>query len=274
MDVIYLDELIALNALVDYLLLTLSARLALLPLRRGRYAAAALLGGLYAAAAAVFPAARGAGAALTVSLLLARVSFGGGRALRRGWGAFMALSALFAGAVYAGALLGGGDPGRGGPIAGLSLRLGLVSFGAVWACVRLGLACLQRQRAGGLQRVELRLGERRAALYALRDTGNGLADPVSGVRVLIADAGALSPLLGGRLPAPLLSDAAGLFRHLSEDAALAGRLRLLPYAAVGNPGALLVCLRPDAAAVDGTARRLLIGISPTPLGEGEYEAVY
>ena len=44
MDVIYADELVALNALIDYLLLVLSARAAELPVRRGRSALAGLLG--------------------------------------------------------------------------------------------------------------------------------------------------------------------------------------------------------------------------------------
>ena len=83
MDVIYADELVALNALIDYLLLVLSARAAELPVRRGRSALAGLLGGLYALAAAALPGwLRTAGAKLLVSLLMDRIlkkdSLGGG----------------------------------------------------------------------------------------------------------------------------------------------------------------------------------------------------
>ena len=50
MTVVYLDRVVLLNLAVDYLLLLATARLAGLPLRRGRLAQAAALGALYAAA--------------------------------------------------------------------------------------------------------------------------------------------------------------------------------------------------------------------------------
>ena len=50
MTVIYIDSVFVLNALMDYLLLLAAARLAGLPLRRGRYLLGALFGGAYAAA--------------------------------------------------------------------------------------------------------------------------------------------------------------------------------------------------------------------------------
>ena len=52
--VLYVDELAALNALVDYCLLAVTAQLGGLPLRRGRLALAALLGGVYAAGMLLF----------------------------------------------------------------------------------------------------------------------------------------------------------------------------------------------------------------------------
>ena len=50
MTVIYIDSVFVLIGLMVYLLLLCAARLAGLPLRRGRYALAALAGGAYAAA--------------------------------------------------------------------------------------------------------------------------------------------------------------------------------------------------------------------------------
>ena len=50
MTVVYLDRVVLLNLAVDYLLLLATARLAGLPLRRGRLALAAAPGALYAAA--------------------------------------------------------------------------------------------------------------------------------------------------------------------------------------------------------------------------------
>ena len=50
MTVVYLDSVFTLNTLMDYLLCLATARLAGIPLRRGRYLLAALAGGAYAAA--------------------------------------------------------------------------------------------------------------------------------------------------------------------------------------------------------------------------------
>ena len=46
MTVVYLDRVVLLNLAVDYLLLLATARLAVMPLRRGRQALAAPLGAL------------------------------------------------------------------------------------------------------------------------------------------------------------------------------------------------------------------------------------
>ena len=138
MDVIYADELVALNALIDYLLLLLAARAAELPLRRGRFALAGLLGGLYALAAAVGPGVLRTGAGkLLLSGLMCAVAFGCRREAWKGWGAFLGLSALFAGMVYAAALLSGRPAGPGSVTAGLSARLFLLCFALCRAAVRL-----------------------------------------------------------------------------------------------------------------------------------------
>ena len=78
---VYLDRVVLLNLLVDYLLLLTTARLAGIPLRRGRYALCGLLGGLYAGA--VFLPGWGFLAAAPVKIaagvLLALTAFGGER---------------------------------------------------------------------------------------------------------------------------------------------------------------------------------------------------
>ncbi len=268
MDVIYLDELWAVNALTDWLLLALTARLLGVPFPRWRGILAAALGGLYAAAC-VLPGLGGLAAPwwkLLASLGLCLTAFGA-EGLRRSWGAFLALSAGFAGTVLAAAMLSGLQLAPGGVMAGISLRLLGLCFGVCWAGVRLFLAGLARRREGRIMDAELRLGDRRVTLRVLRDTGNGLTDPVSGRPVLVADPDALFPLLGLRVPPETLSDAGALFALLSKQPVLVSRLRLVPYAAVGA-GGLLCCLRPDGANVDGREIRLLAAVSPTPIRGG------
>jgi len=274
MDVIYVDELWAINALTDYLLLTLTARLLGVPCRRGRFALAAALGGVYAAAA-VLPALgwlRAPGIKLAASLWLCWMAFGSGE-IWRSWAAFLALSAGFAGTVLAAVMLSGQRPAPGGVIAGASLRLLGLCYGICLAGVQGFLSGVARRREGRILRVELSLAGRRATLSALRDTGNALTDPVSARPVLIADADALSPLLGGPVPRELLADPSALFSFLSARPELVSRLGLVSYAAVGG-GGLLVCVRPDEALVDGRDTRLLAALSPTPLRARGCQAVF
>ena len=273
MDVIYVDELFFLNALIDYLLLLLSARLLGAPLRRVRFALAAALGGAYAVAAAVPTLGwlRVGGVKLALSLALAWTAFGGGKGLWRGWLVFLALSAGFAGAVFAAAMLAGQEAGR-AVLIRVNWRILFLSFGVCYAAVRFFLSRIPRQLERRLLRVEVRLLGRTVTLTALRDTGNSLIDPISGWGVVIADADALSPLFPVPLPKPPPEDAAALFRLLSQNAALRPRLRLIPYAALGQPGGLLVCFRPDGLTVDGTERQLMTAIAPTPF-HGEHDAI-
>lgn len=109
MTVVYLDRVVLLNLAVDYLLLLATARLAGLPLRRGRLALAAALGALYAAAVFLpgcrmlaHPACR-----LAAGVAVCRLAW---RRERRPW----RLTALFFSAVRGagGAAAGGRSGGR------------------------------------------------------------------------------------------------------------------------------------------------------------------
>ena len=268
MDVVYLDELWAVNALADCLLLALTARLLGVPPRRGRLALASALGGVYAAACVLpgLSALAAPGWKLLSSLGLCLAAFGT-EGLWRSWAAFLAMSAGFAGTVLAAAALSGLRLSPGGVMAGISLRLLGLCFAVCWAGVQLFLSGLARRREGRIMDAELTLRERRVTLRVLRDTGNALTDPVSGRPVLVADADALSPLLGVRVPPEILADAGALFTLLSQQPELASRLRLVPYAAIGA-GGLLCCVRPDGACLEGREIRLLAAVSPTPIRGG------
>ena len=131
MTVIYVDTLFLLNAVIDYLLILAAARLAGEPLRRGRFALGAALGGMYAVAIFLpglgflsHPLCRLASAALMML-----VSYGGSRRLLRQGVLFIALTCAFGGGVVAIGLLGG---------TGLALGNG-VFYSALdirWCCCR------------------------------------------------------------------------------------------------------------------------------------------
>ncbi len=273
MDIVYLDELLFLNLLTDYLLLLSAAVLRGLPLRRRRFAAGAAAGAAYAGVC-VLPGCRALGSPpvlLGVSALMAFIAYGR-RGFWRSWACLLALSAAFGGAVYGCSLLAGESRGRGG-VAGVSLRTLLLSFGVFYALLRLALQRALPKRRRAMAEVTLTLLGRSVRFTALRDTGNGLYDPVSGRHVLVAESRALESVLPPGLTAES-ADAPAFLRALEPWPELARRFRLVPYRAVGAVNGLLPCFRPDALLLDGEREELLVGVSPTCFSEqGEFQAI-
>ncbi len=276
MTVIYIDTLFLLNALVDYLLLLAAARLAGEPLRRGRFALGAALGGLYAVAIFLpglgflaHPLCRLASAAL---MLLA--AYGGSRRLLRQGVLFLALTCAFGGGVVAIGLLGGTGLALGNGVfySALDLKVVLLSAAVCYGVITLVFQRLGRHSAasGELARVRLRLGERWTDLTALVDTGNTLADPATGRPVMVAEGERLSGLFPGEhrpSPADLRDPASALARLGTGE--WRARFRLLPYRSVGVDRGLLLAVRADALELDGQGRGpALVALSPTPVSDG------
>lgn len=261
MEVVYIDEVFALNALVDYLLLLCAAKLAGEPFRRLRFALAALAGGLYAAGA-VLP---GWGflthplykLAAAVGMVL--VAYGGSRRLLRLTMVFFGVAAAFGGGVLALQLLWG---------APRALDLPTVLLCSAGCYVFLSLIFQRTARHGGgeLAKAELELAGRRCRLTALVDTGNTLTDPATGRPVMVAEGdrlGALFPPGEGPEPGELDDPVSALERRRG------GRWRLLPYRAVGVEHALLLAVRVDSAKVAGEDYGpILVALSPTPVSDG------
>ena len=274
MTVIYVDTLFLLNALVDYLLLLGAARLAGERLRRLRFALGAALGGGYAAA--IFLPGLGFLQALPCRLavlaLMSVAAYGGSRRLLRQSLLFLALSCALGGGVLAVSLLGGRGMSLSGGVvySAMDIKTVLLSAAGCWGGVTLVFRGLARHTAsaGELTAVCLTLGGRSVELTALRDTGNTLTDPVSGVPVLVAEGVRLLPLLPpGTLEPRELADPVACLEKL-RDGPLAGRARLLPYRAVGVERGLLLALRPDGLWVGGERVDMLAALSPTPVSDG------
>ena len=276
MTVIYVDTLFLLNGLIDYLLLLGAARLAGEPLRRLRFLAGAVLGGLYAVA--LFLPGLGFLARplcrLACALLMLLAAYGGSRRLVRQGVIFLALSCALGGGVLAIGLLGGrglalGE--KGVYYAPFDLKLVLLSAAGCYVLLILALRGVGRHTAasGELVPVRLELDGRRAELTALVDTGNTLSDPASGQPVMVAEGEALDGLFppDGRLTRGDLLDPAGAVERLGRS--WRGRLRLLPYRSVGVERGLLLALRVDRAVVAGRDQGpLLVALSPTPVSDG------
>ena len=274
MTVIYVDTLFLLNALVDYLLLLGAARLAGERLRRLRFTMGAVLGGGYAVAIFLPSGAflQRLPCRLAVLALMSVAAYGGSRRLLRQSLLFLALSCALGGGVLAVSLLGGrGLTLSGGVVySAMDIKTVLLSAAGCYAAVTLVFRGLARHTAsaGELAAVRLALDGRSVELTALRDTGNTLTDPVAGIPVLVAEGALLLPLLPpGTLMAGELADPVACMERL-RDGPLAGRVRLLPYRAVGVERGLLLALRPDGLWVNGERRDMLAALSPTPVSDG------
>ena len=259
MDIIYVDSLFLLSLLTDYLLCLLSGRLCGAYLKRWRYLAAALLGAAYSVA--VFLPGLGFLASPAAKLLSAAVmgavAFGAEERPLRCTGVFLAVSTF------------------GGALTALGLSLGAMDLGLLLLCFLgcyLGLSLLSRVRARAAEQrlIEVELGflGRSCRFRALTDSGNCLTDPLTGARVLVASPSAVAAVFGGYGALLDIRDAVELTAAADLCPELRGRLRLIPYSALGGKG-LLPLFRPDSLRLDGRETRdLLVALSPEARGQG------
>ena len=169
MNIIYADTLFALSVFMDYLLLLVTARFCSLRLRRWRYFAAAVLGGVYAVAVFLpglswlaYPLCE-----LCAAGFMGLIAFGGEEKLFRCCAAFLAVSASFGGAAWAVCMQ---YPGRDMPNPGLLIGVFLGSYAVLTL-----LSYTRRRRARQhLAAVTLALGPQSASFTALEDSGNCL----------------------------------------------------------------------------------------------------
>ena len=277
MTVVYIDSVFALNALMDYLLFLCAARLAGLPLRRGRYILAALAGGAYAAA--VFLPGLGFLAQTPVKLaagvLLGLIAYGGEEKLLRLLLLFFAVSCAMAGCILGlGLLAGGGVPVvRGVFYTDVDAKILVVAGTAAYTVFSVAFrAAACHGVRGELLPVRVSIGGRTVELTALWDTGSGLQSP-DGRAVLVTAPGVLDTVL------PV--EAVRLLRRRGLEAPeeLLEPLRsvapaLRPRLAVGTAGGLLLTIRTDWTEINGIRYPgLTAALAPTALGTG-YAALW
>ena len=247
---VYLDGVILLNFLVDFLLLLGAGCLCGFPVKVGRAMAGGAIGGVYAAFC-LLP-----GFAFLGNLLWRIVSLGAMAVIAYG----CSVSALRRALVFAflclalgGAVLG---IGKGGV-------LGIVSAaGVICLLCRVGF----RGKLGGAAYVpvELNYKDKHIALTALQDTGNTLRDPVTGQQVLVIGADAAKKLTGLTVEQ--------LKKPVESVDAIQG-LRLIPYHSVGARGFLLA-LRLEDVKIGAWQGSALVAFAPEGLNrEGAYQAL-
>lgn len=267
MTVIYLDLLLLLNFVANYLLLVATARLSGRVIRRCRLAFSAAVGAGYAALPFLgfgwleHPACK-----IAFGVLMSLLAFGGGKGLLRVTLVFFGASAALGGMVWAAEMLGGH---------GLTLENGVLYS---WVDIRLLLLLLilcygvlttvsERMfshRSTEMVSVEVAANGRIIRLTALLDTGNTLTDPATNRPVLVADGSACRELLPMEVA---LNDPVRALEHL--NAAGEKGFRLLPYRTVGVESGLLLAMRTEYIKVGGRQYTgMLLALSPTAVSDG------
>ena len=245
---VYLDMVVILNFLVDFLLLLGTNRLSGFPPEAKRAAYASALGGIYAGAC-LLPGFRFLGNLLwrVVSLILmAVIAFGWDRSAVKRSGVFLLLSMALGGIAVS---FGKGD----------FLTLALAA-GLVWLLCRVAFG----GTVGGREYIPLEItyGENSVRLIALQDSGNTLRDPVTGEQVLIISGDAAQKLTGltqEQIRSPLET----LTRRTLPG------LRLIPYRAVGSGGSMLLAIRFDNVKIGSRMQSAIVAFAPEGLGRGE-----
>lgn len=262
MEIIYIDRLFFTNLLADYLLLLCAARLCCLQLKRLRYFLAALLGAGYAVAVFLpglfFLAAPGW--KLGFGALLGLIAYGRERRSLGCAGVFLVLSAALGGALWALEL-------SFGPLR-LDGKLLVLCFLLAYGALRLIFSGSAGRSDRQKLRVEVQLLGRSCAFTAIADSGNCLSDPLTGAAVAVACPHALAPLFGPAGTLLEIRDPVELLTAANACPELKGRLRLIPFSALGG-GGLLPVFRPDRLLIGGREDgERLIAISPEAAGPG------
>ncbi|MBQ2855317.1 MAG: sigma-E processing peptidase SpoIIGA [Oscillospiraceae bacterium] len=250
---IYVDGVMAINFLVDGLLLLGTNRLTGFPADWKRTAAAALFGAVYSGVC-LLPDLRFLGNFLwrAVSLLLmASIAFGWNCSTLRRTGVFFLLSLSL-----------------GGCSVMLNSRQApalLMAAAGIWFLCRAAFG----DPTGSREYIplEIRRGDRTVKLLALRDTGNTLRDPITGEQALVISPEAACRLTGlteEQLRTPLETMTAG---------GLPG-LRLLPYHTVGRSGGMLLAMRFADVRIGSRKQSALVAFAPENFGGKEaYQAL-
>ena len=250
---VYLDLVVILNFLVDFLLLLGTNRLSGFPAAAPRCALAALLGGI-SRGAWMLPGFRFLSNTLwrTVSLILmAVIAFGCNRSAVKRSGVFVLLSMALGGIAVS---FGRGD-----------FFVLILAAAFCWLLCRIAFG----DTVGGREYIPVILtyGTNTASLVALRDSGNTLRDPITGEQVLVI-AGNIAEKLTGLTEHQLRTPLETLALHPIPG------LRLIPYRAVGQSGGMLLALRFENVKIGPRTQSAIVAFAPEGLGRGEvYQAL-
>ena len=135
--------------------------------------------------------------------------------------------------------------------------------GGVGLCIICAVT-MKDHRGRSLVPVELTYGGKHFRLTALKDTGNGLRDPLTGRSVMV---------VGPELARELIGLTPEQLRYPAQSVSRLPGSRLIPYRTVDNPGGLLLALPFSQVQIGSWKGRCLVAFAPERLGNGEFEAL-
>ncbi len=146
---------------------------------------------------------------------------------------------------------------------GGGLWMGLCGAVAIFfLCIRL---VKQKREEHSLTPVELQYRDEKVSIWALRDTGNELKDPISGNPVLI---------VGPKVAEKLIGLTQTQLENPVEAVGDLPGLRLVPYRTVGRNDGLLLGMRLTNIKIGKWQGSSIVAFAPCGLGEGQaYQAL-
>lgn len=272
--VVYLDMLLLLNFVANYLLLLGTGRLTGAVLCRWRIILGAVAGAAYPALSLVpnaswllqWPC------KILVGIVMVLISYGGEKRLLKITVFFFVASAALAGVIFAAGLLGAGELflENGLVYSNLNFRLLLLIFVICYFVMSFFFRRAGRHDSKELVELKIEAVQKKAVLTALLDSGHTLTDPISNRPVVVAEYSVFRDSL------PTDVDPAQPIEGIKRCRARGiENVRLVPYRAVGVDCGLLLALKASTVMIGNeNLGSLLIALSPTPVSDGgEYQAL-
>ena len=271
---VYIDVLLGLSFIVNYLLIALTTRYLQIHVSLLRLLAFAGIGALYSTGYVVgqWNPVYGHLGQLLVAIVVLRVVLPHNDWRLRGKAAvtFILLSWVVAGAAFA--IHHMQQP----YFSAVRWWVPLVAVGAAVLPARLAWQALltQRWEEKNCVQVTVVVGKKTAHLVALLDTGNQLCDPLTGLPVLVAEQTALEGVLEEQVNWQETE-----LESLAKAENWHNRLHVIPYRSLGKEDGLLVGFRPDHLLVYGpggmhSCQHVVVAVYQSRLStSGGYQAI-
>lgn len=149
----------------------------------------------------------------------------------------------------------------------IPIRYMLLCSGGVYVLIYLGEKLIKKSSARSFARVTVKRLDKIVELRALIDTGNMLKDPISGKKVLIAEADKLSPLFD--------FDIENIFSDDTLPDVLPEGFRLIPFSSIGKQNGMMMAFVPDTVTVESSPQNdIITAVFNGSLSQsGDYDAL-